>query len=410
MQTDVVALDAKSFKQASIKLPKSGTVNTIMKCADWKFNTSSCLSWIPTDIKFSQDENFIYFNVTSFSAYGGVELTLLTVQSYPQVGDYWTVRFLTKGTEELKIEGFNGTTYGVDLVFDSLYCGDNKVTVEELSNGIRVASYQCNTTSYHKVKVLTAGKHTQRLTFGPIVEYASNLANNMPNTISVEGKITNSTGGNINTTTDISFKIYDAATAGNELWEENKSVKVNEGIFSAVLGSTKLLTLNWNEPYYLAVTVSGDTEMSPRINLTSTPYSKSADRAFNLSCTDCIDETQIDTTGSFIFEGSINMTGGVINMLGHKIINLGAPSENTDAATKLYVDTKLGGGSYIKSGWNDTGTIVKLLTKTDNVNATTLFIDNSHGRVGIGTSSPTALLTVNGNVKVNGNINGSNYV
>ncbi|MBW2988236.1 hypothetical protein DRJ48_05360 [Candidatus Woesearchaeota archaeon] len=410
LKTDVVAIEAENFTQATIKLPKEGAVNTIMKCVKWDFNTSSCNAWTATNIPFKQDSNYVYFNVTGFSAYGGVELTLLNVQSYPQVGDYWTVKFLTKGTANLTIEGANGTLYGVDIEFAELRCGDSVVDVESIENGIFVADYSCNETSYHKVKVLTAGKHTQKFTFGTIVRYARNLANNMPQTLSVEGKLTNASNDNLNGTYNMTFRIYDVPTGGTRIWEENKTnVSVDDGIFSVVLGTTEPLTLNFNEPYYLAIMIEGDTEMSPRINLTSTPYARSAERSFNLSCTDCIDETQIDTSGEFIIEGNLNMTGGVVNMLNHKIINLATPTADTDAATKAYVDSQIGSGGGAASGWNDTGTLVDLITGTDSVNATTLFINNTAGRVGIGTYSPSEKLSVNGNLEVTGNITSTNY-
>lgn len=46
------------------------------------------------------------------------------------------------------------------------------------------------------------------------------------------------------------------------------------------------------------------------------------------------------------------------------------------------------------SGFNDTGTTVQLVTSTDNVNMTSLYVNNSNGFVGIGTTTPLSLLTV----------------
>ncbi len=48
-----------------------------------------------------------------------------------------------------------------------------------------------------------------------------------------------------------------------------------------------------------------------------------------------------------------------------------------------------------EGGWNDTGVLVELVTPTDNVSANTLFIDNTNGRVGIGTTSPSQKLHLN---------------
>jgi hypothetical protein len=410
LQTDVVAIEASNFTQAELTIPKRGYVNMIMKCAEWDFNASSCVAWAQTSIPFSQDDNFVYFNVSSFSAYGGVELILLNVQSYPTVGDYWTVSFTTGGIANLSIEGAEGTLYGTDIEFDSLKCGETPVEVVNNENGVSVADYTCAGISYYRVKVLTTGKHTQKFTFGDIVKYARNLANSMPNIISVEGKLTNSSADNQNGPFNITFSIFSQAIGGLHLWEENVTeVEVIDGIFSVRLGETTPLNLDWNVPYFLELKVEGDDVMTPRINLTSTPYAKSADRAFNLSCTDCIDETQIDTSGNFLIEGSLNLTSNVINMHSHKIINLLDPSDLQDAATKNYVDDLLGQQGGVASGWNDTGAMVSLIGPTDNMNATTLWINNSNGRVGIGTYAPQAALHVVGSINVTGNITSGGY-
>jgi hypothetical protein len=410
LRTDIVAIDAKEFSTALVRLPKSGKVNAIMRCADWSFETASCADWKKADILFTQDADYVYFNVTSFSAYGGVELKVLNVQSYPQVGDYWTVKLLTEGTANLTIEGVEGTVYGVDIEFESLKCGAEEVEVQKLSNGIFVEDYSCSGTTYHKVKVLTSGKHKQMITFGDIVRYAQNLANQMPNTLTVEGKLTNSSNDNQDGEFDIVFRIYNVATGGQPLWSESKQdVVIDDGIFSVVLGTTSALDLDWNVPYYLEIQIDGDDNMTPRINLSSTPYSQSAQRAFNLSCTDCITTTHINTSGDFRMDGNLTMLVGHINMSGSKIINLGTPTADTDAATKAYVDSQIGSGGGNTSGWIDTGALIRLITKTDSVNATSLYINNAAGKVGIGTYSPTDALTVVGNINVTGNITSTLY-
>ncbi|RLE41544.1 hypothetical protein DRJ48_05365, partial [Candidatus Woesearchaeota archaeon] len=91
---------------------------------------------------------------------------------------------------------------------------------------------------------------------------------------------------------------------------------------------------------------------------------------------------------------------GIFNMSNHRIVNLATPSADADAATKAYVDSLVSSQGGSASGWNDTGTVVELLTSSDNVDANTLYVDNSLGRVGIGTSSPTQTLHVSGTVNI----------
>ncbi len=384
MSTEVVALDAHGFKQAQIQLPKKGEVNTILRCGEWDFTNNKCSLWQPTSIPFTEDDKFVYFNVSGFSAYGGAELNILNVQSYPVTGSYWVVKFTTKGTADLRVEGSNGTEYGVDLNFTSLYCGNNEINAENHNSYIYVKNYTCNSTGYYKVKVLTGGHHTQKFTFGSIVAYARNLADNMPNKMNVEGKITNSSDDNLNGTYNVTYKIYDSYTGGNLLWEEKLNTTVNDGVFSTILGNVHELNLTWAEPYYLELMVETET-MSPRINLSSAPYAKAAQRSWNLSCVDCINEVQIGDLADLKVTGLANITGWL-------------STSNNISTPKLCLNgdckTAWPSGSA-DSGWSDGGTTVGLVTKSDDVNATSLYVDNANSKVGIGTDNPSKALDVN---------------
>lgn len=77
----------------------------------------------------------------------------------------------------------------------------------------------------------------------------------------------------------VTFRIYDTATGGTELWSESHPITLpRTGIFSVVLGSlTSLGTLDFNRsPLYLAIEVDGEGEMSPRQRLTSVIYAINA--------------------------------------------------------------------------------------------------------------------------------------
>jgi len=63
-----------------------------------------------------------------------------------------------------------------------------------------------------------------------------------------------------------------------------------------------------------------------------------------------------------------------------------------------------------EGGWNDTGTLVELVTSSDNVSANTLFVDNSAGRVGIGITSPGVALDVSGIISSSSDILADNSV
>ncbi|MCX6711352.1 MAG: hypothetical protein NTZ02_04685 [Candidatus Woesearchaeota archaeon] len=156
-----------------------------------------------------------------------VDITIITLQSYPMVGGNWTTEFNTTGTANLTISAMNGTTYTKepndnnetenDLRFLQIACGNSTLpgdsirailnascmngTVENTtlscagedsayvnytqlmdSNlslpvlSIFMENYSCNSTAYYTVHVLTAGKHTQEFRFGDKIAYAYNMA------------------------------------------------------------------------------------------------------------------------------------------------------------------------------------------------------------------------------------------
>lgn len=71
----------------------------------------------------------------------------------------------------------------------------------------------------------------------------------------------------------ITFNLYNVESGGSSLWSEtHDNVQVKNGVCSVDLGSINAFDIGFNENYWLGVTVSGDSEMSPRARLTSTPY------------------------------------------------------------------------------------------------------------------------------------------
>ncbi len=101
----------------------------------------------------------------------------------------------------------------------------------------------------------------------------------VPHLINYQGKLTDSGGAPLNGSYNLTFRLYDAETAGNLLWEETHSgIVIQKGIFSVLLGSVTNLTLAFDKQYFLEIKV-GNEVMSPRQRMTSAGYAIRAEVA-----------------------------------------------------------------------------------------------------------------------------------
>jgi len=117
----------------------------------------------------------------------------------------------------------------------------------------------------------------------------------IPQTINVHGRLSNSSGG-IEGTYSMNFSIYSVPSGGSYLYKTVMDITTDSsGIYNAILAD---VDLNFSDQYYLGIAVEADAEMTPRINLTSSPY---AYMAQNVSA------------GGIIFDnaGNLKIKGGL---------------------------------------------------------------------------------------------------
>ncbi len=136
-----------------------------------------------------------------------------------------------------------------------------------------------------------------------------------PNTISYQGVLTDASGtvvadGNYNLT----FKLYDAAAGGSALWSEGRLVAVNKGIFNVNLGSSSSLNLPFDKPYWLGVAVGSGSELSPRIELTSSAYSLMTRSIINGQVVKSINTLRDDVTLSAGSNVTITPSGNTLTI------------------------------------------------------------------------------------------------
>lgn len=123
--------------------------------------------------------------------------------------------------------------------------------------------------------------------------------------INYQGKLYTSSGSAVaNATYSIQFKLYTAATGGAAIWSETQSVQTTGGLFTALLGSvTPFTNVDWNQPLYLGITVESDSEMSPRHTIGSVPSAHTITGLLGVAQGGTGTSTQF-ATGTVLFAGA----------------------------------------------------------------------------------------------------------
>lgn len=109
--------------------------------------------------------------------------------------------------------------------------------------------------------------------FGAVLGTAPAFAA-VPTTLTEQGRLLDTSGTPVTGSVSLVFSLYDAASGGNLLWTEPQTITLDEGYFSALLGSVTAFPTNAlnGATRYLGVKVNTDPEMSPRQTVNSVPY------------------------------------------------------------------------------------------------------------------------------------------
>jgi hypothetical protein len=184
------------------------------------------------------------------------------------------------------------------------------------------------------------------------------FAQSVPEKINYQGRLFDGSGLPVDSmSVPMTFSLWDASTSGAELWSEYQAVEVQNGLYHVLLGDSLSIPVSVfsGGTVYMELVVGGET-LTPRQRLASVPYAMKAasvgdgavtsteiedgtvlpeDLSFNyassltqggpadgLSCTDCLNETQVEdiyvlnTTDSM----SGNLTvGGDLEVIGNNI-------------------------------------------------------------------------------------------
>jgi len=177
--------------------------------------------------------------------------------------------------------------------------------------------------------------------------------------INYQGKLTDSSNAAVSDGTYvIRFRIYTASSGGTTLFDETQSATLTNGLFSVMLGSastTVLETLNWNEPTYLGVTVSGDSEMTPRKVIGTVPNAFDSSRLGGVASSSFlrIDTANSTSTASTFISITQSGAGKIMELIGQSsasvlsVLSSGNVGIGTSTPARLF---SVHGAGYISSG------------------------------------------------------------
>jgi hypothetical protein len=172
-------------------------------------------------------------------------------------------------------------------------------------------------------------------TFGKAGEVSLQKERLVPTILNYQGYLTDTLDVPIDDSLDMTFKIFDAASAGNELWSETQTdVSVERGVFSVLLGETTPIPDSVFEATdrWLELTLEGPHVLSPRTRITAVGY------AYTSTYSDTAEYARVAVTDTDWTISGNDMYSGVSGNIG-----IGTPNPGA----KLHVDN---GDIYLRNG------------------------------------------------------------
>jgi len=214
-----------------------------------------------------------------------------------------------------------------------------------------------------------------------IIAVSSAVSAQIPKTMSYQGVLADTSGNSVvDGNYNLTFRIYNIASGGTEIWTETQTIPVVDGIFNAILGSVTPLNLAFDQPYWLGVSVEGGIELSPRIELTSVPYSLEPDSGSAASSLQINDLSDAKYIGHSLFLGS----GSGDNDDGTDNYNTAVGYIALQHNTSGYINTALGGYALHNntSGFGNTAAGYEALADnlTGNKNTAVGFLALTHNK------------------------------
>ena len=107
----------------------------------------------------------------------------------------------------------------------------------------------------------------------------------VPHLIRYQGQVVDANGVPLEGPYTLTFRLYDAETAGAKLWEEiQPNVPLSKGQFSVLLGQvSSLASMDWSRLCWLSTQIGAEAELAPRQRITSVPLAIHSETAEQLT-------------------------------------------------------------------------------------------------------------------------------
>jgi hypothetical protein len=132
----------------------------------------------------------------------------------------------------------------------------------------------------------------------------------VPGTMSFTARIATPAGTPVDGPVTATFRVFDAATAGTQVWTEDQSLTASNGLLFAELGHVLAFdsTVFDGSPRFLEMVINGET-LTPRLSLLSVPYAIAAAQADHSASTDAIGALTASDLVTTVNPGA-GLTGG----------------------------------------------------------------------------------------------------